>query len=43
MLFSRDGLKELAVYSLGRFAVQAASVVVITQTDRIEGLEVRDG
>lgn len=43
MLFSRDDLTEIAVYSLARYAVQAAAVLVITQTNRIEGLKVRDG
>lgn len=43
MLFSPDDLKQVAVYSLARYAVQAAAIIVITQTNRIEGLEVRNG
>jgi hypothetical protein len=43
MLYSRDDLTKIAVYSLARYAVQAADVLVITQTNQIEGLEVQDG
>lgn len=41
-LFARDDLTEIAVHSLARHAVQAGPVVVITQTNRIEGFEVDD-
>jgi hypothetical protein len=43
VLLSRDDLKEVAVYSLASYAVQAGPVLVITRTDRIEGIEVRHG
>jgi hypothetical protein len=41
-LFTRDDLTQISVHSLARHAVQAGPVVVITQTDRIEGFEVLD-